>query len=163
MNRQEHVTPLAIEFITKRLNNRNMNHLIYPCLWFDGNAKAAATFYCTVFPNSKIVSDNGLVVIFELNGQKFMGLNGGPQFRMNEAVSFVITCDTQGEIDHYWKRLSEGGREDRCGWVKDQFGLSWQVVPSILGELMSDPARAARVVNAYMPMKKLIIEDLVNA
>lgn len=129
----------------------------YPCLWFNGNAKTAAEFYCSVFQNSRIISENPFVVIFELNGSKFMGLNGGPEFRFNEAVSFVITCDTQDEIDHYWKCLSAGGEEGKCGWVKDKFGLSWQVVPSILGKLMSDPEKAPKAMYAFMQMKKFEI------
>ena len=92
-----------------------MTHPIYPCLWFDGQAKAAAEFYCSVFKNSKILADNPLVVTFELNGTKFMGLNGGPQFKFNEAVSFVVNCDTQEEIDYYWEKLTTGGQESMCG------------------------------------------------
>lgn len=141
-----------------------MNNSIYPCLWFDGNAKAAATFYCSVFKNSKILQENPTVVTFELNGNKVMGLNGGPHFKFNEAVSFVINCDTQDEVDYYWEKLTaDGGREDRCGWLKDQFGLSWQVVPSILGKLMSEPEKGQRVMQAIMKMKKLDIETLENA
>ena len=141
-----------------------MENQLYPCLWFDGQAKAAAEFYCTVFPNSKITQNNGMVVMFELNGKTFMGLNGGPHFKFNEAVSFVISCDTQEEIDHYWYKLTaDGGQESQCGWLKDKFGLSWQVVPSILGGLMSDPARAPRVMEAFMKMKKFDIEALKNA
>ncbi|WP_245917000.1 VOC family protein [Mucilaginibacter yixingensis] len=137
---------------------------MYPCLWFDGQARAAADFYCTIFPDSKIINDSGMVVNFELNGTLFMGLNGGPHFKFNEAVSFVIPCKDQQEIDHYWDRLtSDGGQESQCGWCKDKFGLSWQVVPSILGELMSDPQKGPRVVQAFMQMKKFDIETLKNA
>ena len=136
---------------------------IYPCLWFDGKAKEAAGFYCSVFKNSKITHENPIVVSFELEGKPFMALNGGPNFKFNESVSFVISCETQEDIDYYWNKLSEGGREDQCGWLKDKFGLSWQVVPSVMGELMSDPERAQRVIRTFMPMKKLIIKDLVNA
>ena len=137
---------------------------MYPCLWFDGQARAAADFYCAIFPDSKITNDSGMVVNFELNGQPFMGLNGGPLFQFNEAVSFVIPCDNQEEIDHYWYKLTaEGGQESQCGWCKDKFGLSWQVVPSILGKLMSDPERAPRVVQAFMKMKKFDIEALTKA
>jgi predicted 3-demethylubiquinone-9 3-methyltransferase (glyoxalase superfamily) len=140
-----------------------MKDKLYPCLWFDGQAKAAAVFYCSVFENSKIVDENPMVVTFELNGSKFMGLNGGPMFKFNEAVSFVVNCETQDEIDHYWDNLTRDGEESRCGWLKDKFGVSWQIVPAILGELMSDPARAERVTNAFMKMRKLDIATLVNA
>ena len=141
-----------------------MKKQLYPCLWFDGQAKAAAEFYCTIFPNSTITSDSGMVVNFELNGQPFMGLNGGDMFKFNEAVSFVIPCKDQAEIDHYWyKLIADGGQESRCGWCKDKFGLSWQVVPTILGELMSNPEKAPRVMQAFMKMGKFDIEALQNA
>jgi predicted 3-demethylubiquinone-9 3-methyltransferase (glyoxalase superfamily) len=141
-----------------------MNTPLYPCLWFDNQARAAAEFYGTIFPNSRILNDSGLVVNFELNGQKFMGLNGGPLFRFNEAVSIVIPCKDQAEIDHYWYKLTaDGGEESMCGWCKDKFGLSWQVVPANLGDLMSDPARAGRVTAAFMKMRKFDIETLLNA
>ena len=140
-----------------------MTNQIFPCLWFDGQAKAAAAFYCSVFKNSKILADSPMVVTFELNGSKFMGLNGGPQFKFDEAVSFVVNCDTQDEIDYYWNKLTEGGQESMCGWLKDKFGLSWQIVPAIIGELMSEPARAERVMKAVMKMKKLDLETLKNA
>lgn len=137
---------------------------MYPCLWFDGEARAAADFYCTIFPDSKIISDSGMVVNFELNGQFFMGLNGGPNDEFNEAVSFVIVCKDQVEIDHYWHKLiADGGEESMCGWCKDKFGLSWQVVPAILGQLMSDPEKGPRVVQAFMKMQKFDIEALQNA
>lgn len=140
-----------------------MTENIFPCLWFDGKAKAAAEFYCRIFKNSRILSENPMVVNFELNGKKFMGLNGGPMFKFNEAVSFVITCADQSEIDYYWTKLTENGEESMCGWLKDQFGVSWQVVPSILGSLMSDPSKAERVSNAFMQMRKMDIEKLINA
>ena len=140
-----------------------MTNSIYPCLWFDGNAKAAAEFYCSVFKNSSIINDTPMVVVFELNGNKFMGLNGGPMFRFNEAVSFVVNCETQEEIDYYWDKLTEGGEESMCGWLKDKFGLSWQIVPAILGKLMSDPEKAPRVMQAFMQMKKFDIEKLRQA
>lgn len=141
-----------------------MTKQMYPCLWFDGQARAAADFYCTIFPNSKIINDSGMVVNFELNGQFFMGLNGGPNYQFNEAISFVIPCKNQQEIDYYWyKLIADGGKEDMCGWCKDKFGLSWQVVPTILGELMSNPERGQKVVQAFMKMKKFDIEALRNA
>jgi len=141
-----------------------MENQIYPCLWFDGQAQAAAQFYCSVFKNSKITADNQMIVIFELNGQKFMGLNGGPEFKFNEAVSFVVDCETQEEIDHLWNKLiSDGGKEGNCGWLKDKFGVSWQIVPTILPKLLSNPDKAKNVMEAYMKMKKFDIEKLKNA
>ncbi len=140
-----------------------MTKAIYPCLWFDGKAKEAADYYCTVFPNSKIISSNPMAVIFELNGTKFMGLNGGPEFNFSEAVSFVVNCETQDEIDMYWSKLTDGGKEGKCGWLKDKYGVSWQIVPSILGKLMSDPEKAPKVMYAFMQMKKFDIEKLLQA
>ena len=141
-----------------------MTNSLYPCLWFDGKAKEAATFYCSVFKNSKIISENPMVVIFELNGQKFMGLNGGPMFKFNEAVSYVIDCETQEDIDFYWNTLkADGGQESMCGWLKDKYGFSWQVVPSILGKLMGDPEKGQRVMEVVMKSKKFNIDSLVNA
>jgi len=141
-----------------------MKKQMYPCLWFDGQARAAANFYCTIFPDSKIINDSGIVVNFELNGQFFMGLNGGDNIQFNEAVSFVIPCKDQEEIDHYWyKLIADGGQESMCGWCKDKFGLSWQVIPAILGELMSNPEKGQRVVQAFMKMQKFDIEALQNA
>lgn len=136
----------------------------YPCLWFDGQAKEAATFYCSIFPNSKITGENPMVVRWELNGVEYMGLNGGPLFNFTEAVSFVVECETQEEIDHYWNHFtSNGGVESQCGWCKDKFGVSWQVVPKILGELMADPEKSPRVVQAFMQMKKFDIATLLKA
>ena len=140
-----------------------MTNQIYPCLWFDGQAQAAAKFYCSIFKNSKITADNQMVVTFELNGKKFMGLNGGPQYKFSPAVSFVIDCKTQDEIDYYWEKLGQGGTYNQCGWLDDKFGVSWQVVPTILPELLSNPDRAQNVVAAYMKMKKFDIKTLENA
>ena len=141
-----------------------MKNQIYPCLWFETQAKEAAMFYCSIFKNSKITADNGMVVTFDLNGIQFMGLNGGPEFKFNEAVSFVVDCETQEEIDHYWDKLtSGGGSEGQCGWLKDKFGLSWQIVPAILPELMSDPEKGQRVLQVYMKMKKFDIKALQEA
>lgn len=140
-----------------------MNNSIYPCLWFDNNAKEAADFYCSVFKNSKITFDSPMVVLFELDSKPFMGLNGGPQFSFTEAVSFVVNCKDQQEIDHYWNVLTAEGQESQCGWLKDKYGVSWQIVPSVLSELMTDPARAQRVMQVLLPMKKLDIETLVHA
>ncbi len=141
-----------------------MTTQIYPCLWFDGKAKEAADFYCSIFPNSKVTQQSPIVTIFELNGTRFMGLDGGPMFTHSEAVSFVIECEDQKQIDHYWNSLTAGGgQESRCGWLKDKYGVSWQVVPSIMGALMSNPDRAGRVTQAFMKMNKLDIETLENA
>lgn len=135
---------------------------IYPCLWFDGQAKAAANFYCSIFKNSKIIADTQIVVTFEINGNKFMALNGGPHFKFNEAISFVVICENQEEIDHYWSKLTDGGQESQCGWLKDKFGVSWQIVPSILEKLMSDPSKRENVTKAFMKMKKFDIEKLMS-
>ena len=139
-----------------------MDRPIYPCLWFDGKAKEAADYYCSVFRNSKITSENPMVVMFELNGTTFMGLNGGPQYKFSPATSFVINCDTQEEIDYYWEKLGAGGSYNKCGWLDDKFGISWQVVPTILGKLMSGP-KAPKVVEAFMKMTKFDIATLEAA
>jgi predicted 3-demethylubiquinone-9 3-methyltransferase (glyoxalase superfamily) len=140
-----------------------MKNQMYPCLWFDGQAKAAAEFYCSIFPASKITAENPMVVRWELNGNQFMGLNGGPHYKFSPANSYVIECETQEEIDHYWDKLGEGGIYNQCGWLDDKFGVSWQIVPSILGKLMSDPERSQRVIAAFMQMKKFDIKKLENA
>lgn len=116
-----------------------MTNQIYPCLWFDGQAKAAAAYYCAIFKNSKITSENPIVVNFELNGFKFMALNGGPNYKFSPANSYVVECETQEEIDHYWEKLGEGGIYNQCGWLDDLYGVSWQIVPAVLGKLMADP------------------------
>jgi predicted 3-demethylubiquinone-9 3-methyltransferase (glyoxalase superfamily) len=139
-----------------------MKNRIYPCLWFDGQAKVAAEFYCSIFKNSKILSGNPMVVNFELNGFKFMGLNGGPTYKFSPANSYVIECETQEEIDHYWEKLGKGGIYNQCGWLDDKFGVSWQIVPSILGKLMSDSNKAPKVVEAFLKMTKFDIETLIN-
>lgn len=146
-------------------------------LWFDNNAEEAMNFYVSLIKNSKVleVVRNGksgpgpdgsvLTAVFELDGQKFQVLNGGPQFKLTEAVSLVVSCETQAEIDTMWEKLSEGGEKSRCGWLKDKFGLSWQVVPPILGELMSgkDKQKAERVMMAMMKMDKMDIQKLKDA
>lgn len=137
-----------------------MTKQIYPCLWFDGQAKEAAEFYCSIFENSFITHVTPMAVGFNLGGKPFIGLNGGPQFKFNEAVSFVIECETQKEINYYWEKLTEGGQESMCGWLKDKFGVSWQVVPAILGELMSDPLKAPKVFAAFQNMQKFDIAKL---
>ena len=141
-----------------------MNNPIFPCLWYDGNAKEAADFYCSVFKNARIIEDTPMVVTFEINGFKIMGLNGGPTFKFSEAFSLVINCETQEEIDYYWEKLTaDGGRESNCGWVKDKFGFSWQIVPAVLGQLMADPERGKRVMAALMQMNKLDLNKLREA
>lgn len=141
-----------------------MSKSLYPCLWFDNQARAAADFYCSIFPNSRILVDSGLVVNFELNGQLFMGLNTNPQVSFTESISFVIPCKDQQEIDHYWNALTaDGGKESMCGWCSDKFGISWQVVPEILGQVMSDPKKRDNVIQAFLKMKKFDIAALLNA
>jgi predicted 3-demethylubiquinone-9 3-methyltransferase (glyoxalase superfamily) len=154
---------------------------ITPCLWFDKEAEEAAKFYTSIFKNSKIgrISRYGeagheihgreagtvMTAEFELNGHKFLALNGGPIFKFNEAVSFIVNCESQEEVDYYWEKLSDGGEERPCGWVKDKYGLSWQIVPTVLGELMSgsDHEKSDRVMQAMLQMKKLDIEKLASA
>jgi predicted 3-demethylubiquinone-9 3-methyltransferase (glyoxalase superfamily) len=140
-----------------------MANQIYPCLWFDGQAKAAAEYYCSIFKNSKITAENQFAVNFELNGTKFMSLNGGPMYKFSPANSYVVECDTQEEIDHYWNKLGEGGVYNQCGWLDDKFGATWQIVPKILGELMSDPEKSPRVIQAFMQMTKFDIQKLLDA
>ncbi len=155
---------MDVQLFGEKEINISMNNSLYPCLWFDGQAKAAAEFYCGIFKNSKITADTPMVVRFELNGNQFMGLNGGPHFKFNEAVSFVVECENQEEIDHYWYKLTaDGGKESQCGWLKDKYGVSWQIVPKILSSLMTDPARAPRVIQAFLKMKKFDIETLLKA
>jgi predicted 3-demethylubiquinone-9 3-methyltransferase (glyoxalase superfamily) len=150
---------------------------ITPCLWFDREGEEAATFYTSVFPNSRIgkITRYGpaaprpegsvLTVDFELDGRPFVALNGGPQFKFNEAISLQVMCGSQEEVDRYWGTLGEGGEHGPCGWLKDRFGLSWQIVPTRLPELLEDPdpQRAQRVMTAMLQMKKLVIAELEEA
>ena len=154
---------------------------ISPCLWFDTEAEEAARFYCSIFKDSRIGSishfnregkdihgkDAGSVmaVEFELYGQRFAALNGGPHFKFNEAVSFQVHCDDQKEIDYFWTKLCEGGQEGPCGWLKDRYGLSWQIVPKVLFEMLMDPDRekSERVTTAFLQMKKFDIAALERA
>jgi predicted 3-demethylubiquinone-9 3-methyltransferase (glyoxalase superfamily) len=138
---------------------------ITPFLWFDGQAEEAAKFYASVFKDSKILHADPMSVRFVLNGQEFIGLNGGPLFKFTEAISFFVNCETQAEIDELWEKLSAGGQESRCGWLKDKFGLSWQIVPPILGQYLRDSNRekANRVMQAMMQMGKLEIQKLKDA
>lgn len=150
---------------------------ITPFLWFENQAEAAAKFYTSIFKKSKILNvaryteagakvsgrpkNSVMAVAFEIAGQKFIALNGGPEFKFNEAISFVVSCKTQQEVDYFWKKLSAGGEEVQCGWLKDKFGVSWQIVPDFLDELMSgDPAKSQCVMQALLQMKKLNINKL---
>ena len=140
-----------------------MIHPLYPCLWFNNQAKEVAEFYCTVFASSKILSETPMVVLFELHNTKFMALNGGPHYKFSPANSYVVECETQEEIDHYWKKLGEGGMYNQCGWLDDKFGVSWQIIPSVLRELMADPNRSERVIKAFLQMQKFEIHKLLEA
>lgn len=150
---------------------------VHPCLWFDDRIEDAVNLYVSVFPGARILSMNRyreagplekgkvLTVEFELQGQVFTALNGGPQYQFTPAVSFIVDCETQAEVDHYWHVLGEGGSEQQCGWLTDRFGLSWQIVPKVLGRYLSDPdpARANRVMQAMLQMVKLDIAGLERA
>lgn len=156
---------------------------ITPCLWFDDQAEEAAKFYTAIFKNSKITSvarygeagreihgkppGSVMIVAFELDGQSFTALNGGPTFKFNEAISFQINCETQEEVDYYWQKLSEGGDEkaQQCGWLKDRYGVSWQVVPTILPEMVGNPdsEKSQRAMSAMLQMKKIDIAELKRA
>ncbi|MGA1977893.1 MAG: VOC family protein [Bacteroidales bacterium] len=156
-----------------------MIHPIAICLWFENQAEEAARFYISIFRNSKIknISYYGkegfefhgrekgsvMTVGFTIDDQPFIALNGGPVFKFNESISLQVFCRTQDEIDYYWNRLTEGGAEGQCGWLKDKYGLSWQIIPDSLSELMSDPARAERVTRAFLQMKKFNIAALQKA
>lgn len=155
--------------------------MITPCLWFDTQAEEAAKFYASVFKNSKIgrISRYGkegyeihgkepgsvMTAEFEIAGQRFVALNGGPHFKFNEAISFQVHCETQEEIDYFWSKLTEGGQEGPCGWLKDRYGVSWQVVPTVLSEMLRDPdpAKSQRVTKAFLRMKKFDVEELARA
>ena len=154
---------------------------VTPCLWFDDQAEEAAAFYTSIFANSSIgritrygeaghevhgrPAGSVLTVEFVLDGQPFTALNGGPVFRFNEAISFQVSCDSQDEVNHYWEGLSEGGdpQAQQCGWLKDRYGVSWQIVPRVLSELMTNPARSEAVMQALLGMKKLDIDELERA
>jgi predicted 3-demethylubiquinone-9 3-methyltransferase (glyoxalase superfamily) len=150
---------------------------ITPFLWFDSNAEEAVNFYTSVFKNSRIVTvsrygDAGpgpkgqvMVAKFQIEGQEFMALNGGPHFKLTEAFSLLVNCETQEEVDEFWEKLSAGGSKSQCGWLKDKFGLSWQIVPTILGKLMADkdPEKSQRVMQAMLKMTKMDIQALQDA
>jgi predicted 3-demethylubiquinone-9 3-methyltransferase (glyoxalase superfamily) len=150
---------------------------ITPFLWFDNQAEEAANFYVSIFKNSKIVNvsrygdagpgprGSAMTVVFQLNGQEFIALNGGPHFKFTEAISFSVDCKTQQEVDEYWEKLSAGGKPQQCGWLKDKYGLSWQIVPSILGQLLGakDPQKSKRTMEVMLKMTKLDIAALQRA
>jgi len=154
---------------------------ITPCLWFDNQAEEAVNFYASIFKNSKVgrIARYGeagakvsgrpkgsvMTVTFEIEGQEFLALNGGPHFKFTEAISFIVNCETQEEIDKMWEKLSEGGEKGRCGWLKDKYGLSWQIVPPVLGEMLQDKnaAKSERVMTAMLQMDKLDIKTLKQA
>ncbi|MFO0700589.1 MAG: VOC family protein [Nitrospira sp.] len=138
---------------------------VTPFLWFDGQAEEAARFYTSIFKNSRIDSVSPMSATFYLDGQKFMALNGGPQFKFTEAISFFVNCETQAEVDELWEKLSVGGTQQQCGWLKDKFGVSWQIIPSILGELLQDEDEetSGRVMQAMLKMVKLDIAGLKRA
>ena len=152
-------------------------HKITPFLWFDGKAEEAMNFYTSIFKNSKVVNimrygeagpgPKGTVMAatFQLDGQEFTALNGGPMFTFSPAISFFVNCETQEEVDDLWKKLSEGGEKQRCGWLKDKYGVSWQIVPTVLGELLQDkdPEKSKRVMNAMLQMDNLDIKSLKQA
>ena len=150
---------------------------ITPFLWFNNDAEEAVNFYLSIFKNSRVVNmsrwgDSGpgpkgavMSVTFELNGQEFMALNGGPTFKFSPAISFFVKCETQQEVDDYWEKLSAGGTKERCGWLKDKYGVSWQIIPNALGKFLQekDPAKSKRVMNAMLQMDKIDIQGLQRA
>lgn len=138
---------------------------ITPFLWFDGRAEEAARFYTSIFKNSRIDSLSPMSATFHLDGQKFIALNGGPHFKFTEAISFFVDCRTQDEVDELWEKLAGGGEPGRCGWLKDKFGVSWQIIPSVLGDMLQDEdeAKSQRVMQAMLQMDKLDINALTQA
>ena len=139
---------------------------ISPFLWFDNQASEAAKFYCSLFKNSRVTQDTPMVVSFELEGQKFMALNGGPRFKFTEAISLYVDCEDQKEVDYFWNMLTaDGGEESMCGWLKDKYGLSWQIIPHTLIELMSDndQTKSQRVMQAILQMRKIDVQKLKDA
>jgi len=163
--------------VSPKRNEEDDMQRITPFLWFDGNAEEAVNFYVSIFKNSRVVSvtrygeagpgPKGTVMIatFQLDGQDFFALNGGPQFTFTPAISFFVNCETQQEVDELWEKLSEGGEKQQCGWLKDKYGLSWQIIPSILGKLMQDKdaEKSKRVMQAMLQMRKIDIQALQRA
>jgi len=168
---------LAVVYVRKATRKGFPMQKITPCLWFDTEGEEAAQLYTSIFPSSRIVDvtrygsagprDEGTVmtVVFELDGQRFTALNGGPDFKPNEAISFQIDCENQEEVDSYWSKLSEGGEQGPCGWLKDKYGISWQIVPKVLSQLIGDPdqEKAQRVMAAMLKMGKIEIAELERA
>src|SRR6266700_5168545 len=156
---------------------KNTTQKITPFLWFDANAEEAMNFYTSIFKNSEVVSISRygegspgqagtvMTATFIIDGQPFMALNGGPHFKFTEAISFFVNCETQEEVDELWEKLSEGGRKNSCGWLKDKFGLSWQIIPTVLGQMLGDkdPAKSQRVMQAMLQMTKIDINGLKRA
>jgi predicted 3-demethylubiquinone-9 3-methyltransferase (glyoxalase superfamily) len=138
---------------------------IVPFLWFDGKAEEAAKFYVSIFKNSKVLSVNPMSVTFQLEGQPFYALNGGPQYTFTPAISLFVNCETQAEVDDLWKKLSASGSDEQCGWLKDKYGLSWQIIPTVLGKLLGDknPKKANAAMQAMLKMKKIDIKGLQQA
>src|SRR3979490_913137 len=138
---------------------------IVPFLWFDGKAEEAAKFYVSIFKNSQVLSVTPMSVTFQLEGQQFYALNGGSQFKFTPAVSLFVNCETQQDVDDLWRKLSAGGSEEPCGWLKDKYGLSWQIIPTVLGQMLGDkdPEKAKRVMQAMLQMKKIDIKRLKEA
>ena len=138
---------------------------VTPFLWFDGKAEEAANFYVSIFKNAKIVSASPMSATFEIDGQEFIAFNGGPMFKFTEAISLFVRCGTQEEIDRLWDKLSEGGQKQKCGWLKDKYGVSWQIIPPVLGQMLQDkdPAKSQRVMQAMLQMDKIDIAALQKA
>ncbi|MDP3927827.1 MAG: VOC family protein [Bacteroidota bacterium] len=140
-----------------------METSIYPCLWMDENLKEAAQFYCNIFKNAQIISENPMVIVLQINGAPLMLLNGGPQFPFTEAISLVVPCHTQKEIDAYWDLLGKDGSTGKCGWLKDKYGLSWQIIPANLNSLLNNASKATQVVYELMQMEKINLKKLEEA
>jgi predicted 3-demethylubiquinone-9 3-methyltransferase (glyoxalase superfamily) len=147
------------------LTGMTLTQRIKPFLWFDGKAEEAARFYVSIFGDSKIESTGSMATRFQIEGMQFIALNGGPQYAFSPAVSFLVNCETQAEVDELWSRLSEGGETQQCGWLKDRFGLSWQIVPTVLGDMLNDDddEKSERVMQAMLQMDKIDIAALKRA
>jgi predicted 3-demethylubiquinone-9 3-methyltransferase (glyoxalase superfamily) len=154
--------PMEVEMT---LTGMTLTQRIKPFLWFDGKAEEAARFYVSIFGDSKIESTGSMATRFQIEGMQFIALNGGPQYAFSPAVSFLVNCETQAEVDELWSRLSEGGETQQCGWLKDRFGLSWQIVPTVLGDMLNDDddEKSERVMQAMLQMDKIDIAALKRA
>jgi predicted 3-demethylubiquinone-9 3-methyltransferase (glyoxalase superfamily) len=147
------------------LESTKTQKMAYPCIWLESGAKEAADYYISIFPNSKLLSNNPMATVFELDGQRYMTLNGATENAFNDGISFVITCETQAEIDHYWNAFTKEGKESKCGWCRYKYGVAWQVLPAQLGKWMSNPQTAPKAMYAFMQMKKFdiaVMEAAVN-